>query len=140
MSSRPRTNCTAGTIVATGLIGALLAGCSDPGLYLDRRDSIALGAGDAVAANAAMQTIDPWPPQSGNTHLAANGQRMQSAVERYRTNAVTQPVDPMMLQTANQTPTTLQLNGVQNSVPSSVSTAGGSSGSPATTSASSAGQ
>ena len=134
MSSRPKTEGGAIRAAATGVLLAItLAGCADPGLYLDRRDSIALGAGDAVAADAALQTIDPWPPQSMNTRIAENGQRMQSAVERYRTNAVTQPVDPMMLQTANQTPTTLQINGVQNAVPTSVSTAGGASGSSTTT-------
>jgi hypothetical protein len=129
-------------IAVAGLLGVLLAGCSDPGLYLDRRDTIALGAGDAVAADAAMQTVDPWPRESGNTHIAANGQRMQSAVERYRTNNVTQPVDPMMLQVSNQTPTTLQINASQPSVPTSVSTAGGSSGSSGATAtaAGSAGQ
>lgn len=133
MSSRPKTKRAIGAAAAGGLIAIALAGCADPGLYLDRRDSIALGAGDAVAADAALQTIDPWPPQSANTRIAENGQRMQSAVERYRTNAVTQPVDPMMLQTANQTPTTLQINGVQSSVPTSVSTAGGSTSSATTT-------
>lgn len=140
MWSRRETERVGGIIIAAGLIGALLAGCSDPGLYLDRRDAIGLGAGDAIAADAAMQTIDPWPPQSGNTHLAANGQKMQSAVERYRTNAVTQPVDPMMMQTANQTPMTVQVNNNQPSVPSSVTTAGGSSSSSATTSGSSTSQ
>ena len=130
MSFRPKTKGGAIRAAATGVLLAItLTGCADPGLYLDRRDSIALGAGDAVATDAALQTIDPWPPQSMNTRIVENGQRMQSAVERYRTNAVTQPVDPMMLQTANQTPTTLQINGVQNAVPTSVSTAGGTSGS-----------
>jgi hypothetical protein len=83
-------------------LGALLAGCSDPGLYFDRRDTIALSAGDAIAANAAEQTVDPWPAHSGNTNIAANGQKMQSAVERYRTDKVTPPVDPMILETTNQ--------------------------------------
>lgn len=105
MSSRPKTDrALAATAVICCLLGALLSGCSDPGFYLDRRDSIALSAGDAVAANAAMQTIDPWPLQSANTRFAATGQRMQSAVERYRNDAVTPPVDPMMLQVANPTP------------------------------------
>ena len=36
----------AGSIAAIGL-GAWLAGCSD--IYLDRRETIALGGGDAVA-------------------------------------------------------------------------------------------
>jgi len=134
MSFRPKTK--GGVIRATaagGLLAMTLAGCADPGLYLDRRDSIALGAGDAVAADAALQTVDPWPPQSMNTRIAENGQRMQSAVERYRTDKVTQPVDPMMLQTANQTPTTLQINGVQNALPTNVTTAGGSESSTTTT-------
>ena len=38
--------------------------------------------------------VDPWPPHSGNTNIAFNGQKMQSAVERYRTDKVTPPVDP----------------------------------------------
>jgi|HubBroStandDraft_6_1064221.scaffolds.fasta_scaffold34244_2 hypothetical protein len=78
--------------VATAAIGSMLGGCSD--LYTDRRDTIALAGGDAVAANQVKQMNDPWPPHSGNTSVAFNGQRMQSAVERYRTNNVTPPVDP----------------------------------------------
>jgi hypothetical protein len=70
-----------------------ICGCSQ--IYLDRRDSIALGAGDGIAANNAVQVIDPWPPRSGNTNLVFNGQRMQGAAERYRTNTAVQPGDPM---------------------------------------------
>ena len=88
--------------VATAAIGSMLGGCSD--LYTDRRDTISLSGGDAMAANQITQMNDPWPAHSGKTNVAFDGQRMQSAVERYRTNNVTQPVDP------------------QNSVGSSVST------------------
>lgn len=88
--------------IAAGLaalvLGTTLAGCSD--LYFDRRDAVTLGAGDAIAANEAEQTIDPWPAHSGNTNLAADGQRMQAAVERYRTDKVVPPVDPMAPQAA----------------------------------------
>ncbi len=87
------------TIAAAVTLGTVLAGCSD--LYYDRRDTIALSGGDAVAANEIAQTIDPWPPQSGNTHIATNGQRMQSAIERYRTNKVTPPVNPTTLDIMN---------------------------------------
>jgi hypothetical protein len=79
--------------IAAVSIGSTLGGCAD--LYSDRRDTVSLSGGDAVAANQVMQMNDPWPGHSGNTSLAFNGQRMQSAVERYRTNNVTQPVDPM---------------------------------------------
>src|ERR1700728_1734552 len=89
-------------------LGTTLAGCSD--IYYDRRDTVAVSGGDAIGANEVAQTIDPWPRQSGNTNIATNGQRMQSAIERYRTNIVTQPVDPMMLQIANQTPAPAQSN------------------------------
>jgi hypothetical protein len=89
------------TIAAAAALGAVLAGCSDPGLYLDRRDTIALSGGDAVAANAAEQMVNPWPRASDNTNIAFNGQKMQTAIERYRTNKVTDPVDPMMLQVAS---------------------------------------
>jgi len=119
----PRTKLHAGAIAAAVIAGAMLAGCSDPGLYLDRRDSIALSAGDASEANKVAQVVDPWPAHSGNTNLAFDGQRMQTAVERYRTNRVTPPVDPMMMQVANPTPPTAQTNSLSNT--SSTSNAAG---------------
>lgn len=84
---RPKTECAARTLAAAVTLGALLAGCSN--LYYDRRDTIALGGGNAVAANMVEQTVDPWPAHSGDVNIATNGQRMQAAVERYRTNKVT---------------------------------------------------
>jgi hypothetical protein len=88
---RSRTNRRSGLIAAAAVIGlgAWLAGCSDA--YLDRRDTIALSAGDAIAANEAEQMVDPWPRYSGDKNIAFNGQKMQSAVERYRTNKVFPP-------------------------------------------------
>jgi len=129
----PRTKLHAGAIAAAVIAGAMLAGCSDPGLYLDRRDTIALSAGDASEANKVAQVVDPWPPYSGNTNIAFSGQRMQSAVERYRTNLVTPPVDPMMMQVANPTPPTAQTNS-QSNTSSSSNPAGTSSNSTTSTS------
>ena len=94
--------------LAAVMLAAALGGCSE--MYFARRDTIAAGAGDAIAANEAMQTVDPWPAPSGNTNIAFNGQRMQSAIERYRTNIVTQPVDPTQIETANTSPPTMQVN------------------------------
>jgi hypothetical protein len=78
--------------VAAVLLGMMLGGCSD--LYWDRRDSIAFYAGDAPASNIAIHTIDPWPPAAANRRLTANGEVMQRAAERYRTNKVT-PLRPL---------------------------------------------
>jgi hypothetical protein len=69
----------------------LLAGCSD--IYFDRRETIAPGAGNAVAANQVEQMVDPWPAHANDKNLTFNGERMQRAVECYRIDKVTQPVD-----------------------------------------------
>lgn len=69
---------------------SLTAGCSD--IYYDRRDTVSLAAGDAVATNIATHTIDVWPVEAGERRIVSNGQTVQSAVERYRTNKVTPPV------------------------------------------------
>jgi hypothetical protein len=91
--SRPKTKRAsrlfAGAIAAPGL-AAWLGGCSD--IYLDHRETVGLSGGDAVAANAITQMVDPWPPNSGNNNIGFNGQKMQSAVERYRTNRVIPPI------------------------------------------------
>ena len=65
----------------------LLGACTD--MYLDRRDTVSFAAGDAVAVNKITQMIDPWPPYAGNRNIAFDGERMQAAAERYRTNKVT---------------------------------------------------
>jgi hypothetical protein len=70
-------------LVSTLFLGA----CTD--MYLDRRDTVSFGAGDAVAANKAIQTIDPWPAYAGRTEIAYDGERAAAAAERYRTNKVT---------------------------------------------------
>jgi hypothetical protein len=88
---QPGINGAQRAVAAAVMLGALLAGCSD--IYFERREAIALGAGDAVAANQVEQMVDPWPPHSSNKNLTFNGERMQRAVECYRIDKVTQPVD-----------------------------------------------
>jgi hypothetical protein len=67
---------------------AMLGGCSE---YLDRRDTIALGAGDAIAADKVTMMVDPWPRAAADKNIAFNGERMENAVERYRTNRTYPP-------------------------------------------------
>jgi hypothetical protein len=78
------------------LFAAPLAGCVtsdliDPQGYLDRRETISLHAGDAVATNKVTQMYDPWPPYSADYNFSYNGQRAQAAAERYRQNRVIPP-------------------------------------------------
>jgi hypothetical protein len=75
--------------LALAAVFATLAGCSE---YLDRRDTIALSGGNAVATDQVTHMVDPWPRDSANRDIAFNGDKMQSAVERYRTNKVIPPV------------------------------------------------
>jgi type IV pilus biogenesis protein CpaD/CtpE len=70
---------------------ATLGACTDPGFYTDHREGITSFAGNAVASNIAVQTIDPWPPHSSDRHQPADGERTQKAIERYRTDKVTPP-------------------------------------------------
>jgi len=79
------------TIIATALLGAMLGGCSE--YYFDRRDTITLYSGDAVATNRVTQMIDPWPVASGRRNIAYNGQKAATAAERYRTGRVIPPVN-----------------------------------------------
>ena len=90
----------ASKLSAAVLLGAMLGGCSD--LYWDRRDTIAFHAGDAPAGNVAVHTIDPWPPAAAKRHLTANGELMQRAGERYRTNKTT-PLRPLSTSSVQST-------------------------------------
>jgi len=69
-------------------LGVMLGGCSSD-LYFDRRDTVSFHAGDAIESNKAVHIIDPWPPAAADRSLASDGQRMQRAVDRYRTNKTT---------------------------------------------------
>jgi hypothetical protein len=74
--------------LALAALMAALAGCSE---YLDRRDTISLNGGNSVASNKVSQMVDPWPRDSANKNIAFRGARMETAVERYRTDRVIQP-------------------------------------------------
>jgi hypothetical protein len=81
---RTRTVLRLGAVLA---FGAMLGGCAD--IYYDRRDSVSFHAGDAVETNKVAHIIDPWPKAAANRNIEYDGQRMQRAIERYRTNKTT---------------------------------------------------
>jgi hypothetical protein len=89
-----------GLSLAVALPAAVLCGCSD---YLDRRDSLYLGAGEAVRANQLAHVVDPWPAHARNTNVPSAGGRMVSAVKRYRCG--TSSAAPGSTMTQSQTST-----------------------------------
>lgn len=97
----------------------LLAGCSE---YLARRDAISPFAGNAVEGDKVVQMVDPWPAAAADRNIAYNGNVMQSAVERYRTGRVIQPI-------GTGTSTTYQ----PNNAPNNTAAAGPSINQPAST-------
>jgi hypothetical protein len=74
-------------LLAALATATLTCACTD--MYLDRRDSVSFGVGDAVATNKITQMVDPWPVAAGNRNIAYDGERMQAAAERYRTGKTT---------------------------------------------------
>ena len=101
------------------LCGALLTGCSD--IYFDRRETIVPSAGDALASNKAVMMVDPWPASSANKNIAFNGEKMQTAVERYRQGRIIPPVNATTSSVAYQA-AAQQAAGAQNSTASASST------------------
>jgi len=79
------------TISAAVLLGVMLGGCSD--LYWDRRDTVTLHSGEAMAANVVTETIDPWSKASGNRNIAYSGEKAAVAAERYRSGRIIPPVN-----------------------------------------------
>ena len=78
------------TVATIGTSIMLLAGCYESE-YLSQSDTISLDVGNAVATNATVQTIDPWPPHAKDTDIDLEGPRAAVAVERYQTNTSIKP-------------------------------------------------
>ncbi len=78
-----------------------IGGCAERkyGRYLDARDTISLGAGDAVAYNKAVQTIDPWPVYARKKHQKTDGKRMNLGMKRYQEN---KSIEPAGMSTNNE--------------------------------------
>src|SRR5215212_2017274 len=58
-----------------------LAGCAQ---YMDRSDTIAFSAGEAVEKNTVAHMIDPWPVHAANRNIAVSGERSARVVRRYQ--------------------------------------------------------
>jgi hypothetical protein len=62
--------------------------------YLDRRDTVTFGAGDAVAANKAMQIIDPWNQASRTIEQGSSGEQAAAAIEKLRKRSAGEDAPP----------------------------------------------
>jgi hypothetical protein len=58
---------------------------------LRRSDTITPGAGDAVAHNNAIHTINPWPSWARNDRINMEGKRAALAIKRYQENKSIRP-------------------------------------------------
>ncbi|MCT7374650.1 hypothetical protein [Chelativorans salis] len=71
---------------ALALVSALpLAGCAD---YLNNRDTVTLGAGNAMEANVGIHTIDPFPPHADRVYIPGDGPAVARAQRIYRRSQV----------------------------------------------------
>jgi hypothetical protein len=67
--------------------------------YTQRADKVTLSAGNAQDVNTRVQEVDPWPRYVGDKQIAANGERMAGAVERYRdVSKIKQVPQPLSIQ------------------------------------------
>ena len=69
------------TFAVGAVLITTLGGCSE---YLDRRDTLFLGAGNAVETNINTHRIDPWPKHAQNTNIPTFGARGATAVRIVR--------------------------------------------------------
>ena len=59
-----------------------LAACDNR--YIERKDTVTFGLGDAVTTNNAVMTANPWPRRSQNTRIPMDGVKAENALLRYR--------------------------------------------------------
>ncbi|RWB66578.1 hypothetical protein [Mesorhizobium sp.] len=64
------------------LVAASLSGCAAD--YLNNYDTTTLAAGDANHTNLLLQTVDPFNPNSNNTHIEGDGARAVGVVAGYK--------------------------------------------------------
>lgn len=62
-------------------MASIVSGCAD---YLNHRDSITFGLGNAAEANKGIHTQDPFPRVAQNTHIATDGKVVHRVIRSYQ--------------------------------------------------------
>lgn len=70
---------TAAAVLASA---TLVVGCAEDDA-LGYRETLTFGSGNAMAANRAIHTIDPWPHAAANQTIPGNGPRTEKVIEVY---------------------------------------------------------
>jgi hypothetical protein len=93
-------------LAAVALLATLAAACVHD-RYADRRDQVTFGTGDSIAANKAIQIIDPWARESRNVSQGISGEQAEAAMEKFRKRASAQDITaaPPPALTLSPTPT-----------------------------------
>ncbi|MBB4188512.1 hypothetical protein GGE07_005191 [Sinorhizobium terangae] len=73
----PRSSHTALLVAAA----ALLSGCAD---YMNHRDSVTFGLGNAVEANKGIHIQNPFPRAAQNTQIPGDGKVIHRAIRTYQ--------------------------------------------------------
>jgi hypothetical protein len=72
--------CRRKSLALIALLALPAAGCSS---YTNRNDTVSGSAGNAVAANAAIHTVDPWPATAANTDIPSDGRHIRPTIKKY---------------------------------------------------------
>jgi hypothetical protein len=91
MTRPSRYHSIAAAVLGLAIATVALPALADPYDYRDHRDTISSSAGNASAANIAVQTIDPWPPYAKRTTNHLDGRRAGVAISRYQLNKSLEP-------------------------------------------------
>lgn len=83
MSQPSKRDASLRVVALLGVVaGSLLLGaCRED--FLDRRDSVSLGVGDANAHNKAVQTRDPWPAVANTRETTTRGDQVRKVQEEF---------------------------------------------------------
>lgn len=69
----------------------LLSGCAD---YLNHRDTITFGLGNAVEANKGIHIKEPFPRVAQNTHIPSDGKVINRVMRTYQGGGQTSAPPP----------------------------------------------
>ncbi|RUV41830.1 MAG: hypothetical protein E5X23_27690 [Mesorhizobium sp.] len=62
-----------------------VSGCAAD--YLNNYDTMTLASGDANNTNRLLQTVDPFNPNSNNTHIEGDGARSVAVIQHYKSGS-----------------------------------------------------